>query len=391
MRETAIAESICMIGCDMFGCYVHVPFCLSKCYYCDFFSGPQYQRFAEPYITALEQEILQWGERLQHPTLDTLFFGGGTPTFLDSKDLARLLNALRKSFDIAKDAEISIEANPGTITPEKLVALQGEGFNRISIGVQSFNHNDLKTLGRIHSPQDVFVAVSSARQAGWRNINLDLIFGIPGQTIESWKETLKQVAELQPEHISAYSLILEEDTTFWRLAAIGKLNLLPEDLVAEMYEYLVMAMRDAGYLHYEISNFTKPGMECRHNLRYWNYEEYIGLGAGAVSFIDGIRFRKPESLARYIDDVKSGIISISEVEKLSLKTKVSERLMLGLRLIEGISLNDLSCVERDIYDKNIALKFKKYEEADLLAVKPGTLRLTSKGLLLANEVMQSLF
>lgn len=373
------------------GCYVHVPFCLSKCHYCDFLSGPKYQPFAKPYITALEKEMAQWGRRLQHPRVDTLFFGGGTPTTLDSKDLISLLNLLRRSLDVASDAEISIEANPGTITTEKLADLQEAGFNRISLGVQSMNYAELKTLGRIHSQKEIFAAVTAIKQAGWRNINLDLIFGIPGQTIENWRETLKQTIKLQPEHISAYSFILEENTMFWQLAARGKLNLLQDDLVAEMYEYLVSAMHDAGYLHYEISNFARPGMECRHNLKYWNYKEYIGLGIGAVSFIDNIRFRKTKSLTDYIDAAASGVLPVCEIEKLSLKTQVSERLMLGLRLIEGISLNDLSVIERNIYDTNISPKLNKYEEADILAVKPDRLYFTSKGVLLANEVMQSLF
>lgn len=378
------------------GCYVHIPFCLSKCNYCDFLSQPFNKDLSTKYVKALAIEIRNWGKRLQKPIVDTIYFGGGTPAILALPQLKALITACFDAFQVTKDAEISIEANPGTIinpetiTNHKLKELRKIGFNRISFGVQSTHPRHLTHLGRTHTVNQVRESIEAARETGWDNLNLDLIFGIPGQTLKEWEETIKTALKHKPDHLSAYILTIEEGTIYGKLFADGVLVLPQEETVVRMYNKLLKLLGNDGYLHYEISNFSLPGKECQHNLKYWQYKEYLGLGTGAVSFINGIRFKKESSLAKYIGDISNNSLSIVEVEYPSLKTKFFERLMLGLRLKKGIALNKFSSDEKELFGTSIAPKLLPYIDAGLLIKEKDNLRFTSKGWFLSNEVLQAL-
>lgn len=371
------------------GCYVHIPFCVSKCCYCNFLSQPIKFQLVGPYVKALCLEIDQWGKRFGNCVLDTIFLGGGTPTVLNTNELTLILNKLKETFQISSSAEITIEANPGTLSKEKLSTLLEAGFNRLSIGAQSLNKKLLTKLGRTHSIPEIVSAVADAKTTGWKNISLDLIFGIPGQTIEDWLDTLDKVIDFNLEHLSAYSLTIEDGTPYAAQFAKGSLVLPDEDAAAEMFQSLLDVLKKARFIHYEISNFAKPGLECKHNLGYWQYKEYLGFGTGGVSYLNGIRFKKESNINKYIEKISDDIIPIEEIEYLSPITRLKEKLMLGLRLADGISLDQLPCQEKDYFQTEIVPKLKLYIEAGLLENNSDKFQLTSKGIFLANEVLQA--
>lgn len=319
--------------------YVHCPFCPSKCGYCDFnsfaLSGDIVQRTAE----AMRAEIARspWRGR----PAKTIFFGGGTPTYFPADVLAGLLDAVRASHPPVDGCEITSEANPGTVDAERFAAMRAAGFNRVSIGAQSFQAGDLVRLGRVHGADEVPRAVAAARSAGISNLNLDLMFGLPGQTPETWQRNLDIALALRPEHLSLYGLTIEPNTRFARLHRRGMLHLPDEDALVVMYDAAVSACERAGLRQYEISNFARPGCECRHNLCYWRAEEYLGYGPGAVGCVaeDGVRRRTtnvkhPE---RYCEAVAGGAPLACEEERLDEATLATERAMLGLRLNEGLA------------------------------------------------------
>ena len=368
------------------GCYVHIPFCVRKCAYCDFNSFSGYtDGSVRRYVHALTQEITQ--APVDAP-IDTIFFGGGTPTAIPAADEAALLRAVLATHDVTPDAEITTEANPGTMDTAHLEVLRAAGFNRISFGVQSFDADLLKTLDRIHSAQDALNAVEAARAAGFDNVSIDLMFALPRQTRAQWQSTLDQALALETEHISLYSLIVEPGTGFYTLQQKGRLPLPDEDLAAEMFQMAIDAAASAGLAQYEISNFAKPARECRHNLHYWRNEPYYGFGCGAVAYLGGARRMNAKSPAKYAQLIESNGDLTESCETLTRDETMAETMMLGLRLTqEGVNCQRFAqrfgADPRQLYAAEIA----KFTQRGLLELTGDTLRLTPQGVFLANDVM----
>ena len=283
--------------------YIHIPFCVKKCAYCDFLSGPQDEGIREKYVNALIEEICEYGDLTHKYHVTTIFLGGGTPSILEAPQIIRIFDALSRTFQIAGDAEITIEANPGTVTVEKLEAYKKCGINRISFGLQTTNNEELKLLGRIHTYEEFVESYQLARDCGFDNVNVDLISAIPKQTVESWKETLEKVIALVPEHISAYSLIVEDGTPFANVygeGCPGEHDLPSEEEERAIYYRTEELLEKVGYHRYEISNYAREGKECRHNLGYWERREYLGIGLGAASLVDNARYKNTDDLLFYI-------------------------------------------------------------------------------------------
>lgn len=319
------------------GLYVHLPFCIKKCRYCDFNSYPGLGGIIPTYVDALETEMKARAGEAAGRSVDTVFFGGGTPSVVGAGHLSRLLDAMGRCFPVESGAEITVEANPGTVDREGLTQLRRAGFNRLSFGVQALQPRLLQTLGRIHSREDSVSAVAEARRAGFDNLSLDLMFGLPGQTPDMWEATLKEAARLGPEHVSAYGLQLEEGTPLTLDVQAGRLSVPSEEETADMYWQAHDMLTAEGYLHYEISNFAQPGRECRHNLRYWRCLEYLGLGAGAHSYVAGRRTANAADPAEYIESVHRTGTAVAAGEEDGDVRRVFEFLMLGFRTSEGIS------------------------------------------------------
>ena len=369
--------------------YIHIPFCVKKCAYCDFLSGPASNQQIEEYVQALIEEIRYYKEFVKKYEVSTVFWGGGTPSLLTGEQMKALMETLRQTFFIRQNAEITMEANPGTVTVEKLLACQKAGINRISFGLQSVNNEELKMLGRIHTYEEFLESYEAARKAGFQNINVDLISAIPKQTVSSWEQTLQTIISLQPEHISAYSLIVEEGTTFAKLYGEGcKLeHLLPtEEDERRMYERTEELLREAGYHRYEISNYAKEGYECQHNLGYWERKEYLGLGLGASSLIEETRFHNTDEMEEYLRDASNPILLRREQEKLDRQEQMEEFVFLGLRKIRGIQEEKFAeMFGEDIWDcygRNLERVIKE----GLLEREEGVLRLTRKGIDVSNYV-----
>ncbi len=375
--------------------YVHIPFCRRKCYYCDFNSYAGLEHLFKPYVKALSREI-SYLARLSGPEAgESLYFGGGTPSLLPSELVRAIVESVRENFGLLPGAEITLEANPGTVDKAFLEALLDIGINRLSLGAQSFNEDELSLLGRIHSPEEIEKAFMEAREAGFRNINLDLIYGLPAQSLDSWRTTLEKALELDPEHLSLYALTLEEGVPLAQKVASGELPAPDEDLAADMYCLAEELLEKAGYEHYEISNWAKPGFACRHNIRYWLNLPYFGFGAGAHSFQWGMRWQNVLDPREYISILSApeatGFPSpvASEVEKITPTIEMAETIFLGLRLVkEGVSFErfyrrfgmDL----RELYGSQI----EELVELGLLEVDDERIRLSPRGRLLGNEVFQ---
>lgn len=383
--------------------YVHIPFCVKKCQYCDFLSFGLGEGTAVPdvYIEALCREIGWYGQKddYKHRSVVSIFFGGGTPSLMSEEQIQKVMTALRENFCLQDDAEISMEVNPGTATFEKLQCLQKAGINRLSFGLQSANDNELELLGRIHN-YDVFVqSYRWARAAGFKNINIDLITAVPDQTKQSYLYTLEKVLALEPEHISAYSLIIEPDTPFEVLEAEGKLNLPDEEEERRMYAVTKEALAQKGYDRYEISNYAKPGYACRHNIGYWRRDDYLGLGLGASSLIGDTRFTNTTDMSVYtgvsessdafiyIEERCSDATWYSDVEKLEKQSAMEEFMFLGLRMIEGVCEKDF----KESFDEEMMTIYgdviTKHTANGLLKREDGRICLTEQGLDLANQVM----
>ena len=317
--------------------YLHMPFCVRKCAYCDFLSFPTDQETQNLYTRRLREDIDAMGKKYGDIPVDTIFIGGGTPSVPDSALIVGIMEHVRKAFHVAEGAEISMEANPGTVTREKLTDYRRAGINRLSFGLQSANDRELKLLGRIHTWAEFLESFHLARECGFTNINIDLMSALPGQTRESWKDTLKRVTDLNPEHISAYSLIIEDGTPFGEKygSEEGRKLLPDEDSEREMYHETKRFLRDCGYERYEISNYAKPGRECRHNIGYWTGVPYLGLGLGASSYMDGCRFAVNSDMKQYLEE-KPGMFT--DVEKLTKKDMEEEFFYVGLRMTAGVSL-----------------------------------------------------
>ena len=317
--------------------YLHMPFCVRKCAYCDFLSFPTDQETQNLYTRRLREDIDAMGKKYGDIPVDTIFIGGGTPSVPDSALIVGIMEHVRKAFHVAEGAEISMEANPGTVTREKLTDYRRAGINRLSFGLQSANDRELKLLGRIHTWAEFQESFHLARECGFTNINIDLMSALPGQTRESWKDTLKRVTDLNPEHISAYSLIIEDGTPFGEKygSEEGRKLLPDEDSEREMYHETKRFLRDCGYERYEISNYAKPGRACRHNIGYWTGLPYLGLGLGASSYMDGCRFAVNSDMKQYLEE-KPGMFT--DVEKLTKKDMEEEFFYVGLRMTAGVSL-----------------------------------------------------
>jgi len=375
--------------------YIHIPFCARKCPYCSFFSVAGRQRQYQEYVNAVRQQINRHAQLRVAETIDlrTIFMGGGTPTTLAPDLLAALLTACLQALPhtlSAGDMEISIEANPATVNSDGLRALRRAGFNRISIGIQSLNDTELVRLGRLHTAAEAAQAVRSARQAGFANINLDLIYGLPGQTAANWRTTLHQALELEPDHLALYELTLEEDTPFARDFEAGKLALPAEEEVLAMLEITGNLTARAGFQRYEISNYARPGFQCRHNLTYWHNLDYLGLGAGAVSCLAGRRRQAIRNIPEYIRRMKEKQDVFVDAEQLDRETRFRETMIMGLRMTKGINIEQIrqrfGLDPKTYYGETLARLIK----TGLIRTTATHIRLSEKGLLLANQVMREL-
>lgn len=383
--------------------YIHIPFCVKKCNYCDFLSfGTEDERLAETpchptrqlpvpevYVDRLCREIRWYGskEKFRHRPVISVFFGGGTPSLLSEGQIFRVMAEIRENFLIRRDAEITMEANPGTVTPGKLNQMRFCGINRLSLGLQSTLDSELKALGRIHSCGAFLQSFRWAREAGFKNINVDLITAVPEQTMASYKKSLERVAALGPEHISAYSLIIEPGTPFETLEAQGKLILPNEDEEREMYRLTRRFLSDKGYERYEISNYARPGFECRHNTGYWRGKDYLGLGLGASSLIDGCRFSNTADMKSYLE-LETGTDGwYSESGRLSREAQMEEFMFLGLRKMEGVSETDFRNVFRKEMQEVYGLILQKMKEEGLMEQAGDNWRLTERGIDISNYVM----
>ncbi|MCX5749443.1 MAG: radical SAM family heme chaperone HemW [Candidatus Saganbacteria bacterium] len=367
------------------GLYVHIPFCKKKCGYCDFTSSRGTESLIKQYLDALLTEIEAGLKKYPELKISTVFFGGGTPTLLKTEDLVLILDNIKGHFHVDKDAEISVEANPGTVDLEKLLALRKAGFNRLSIGTQSFDDNELKILGRIHSEKEIYSAFENARIAGFFNINIDLISAIPGQTLRAWKETLKKATHLGPEHISAYLLEIEENTPFYDRYAKDA----DEDGQLLFFNETISFLRSKGYAHYEISNFAKPGFECRHNINYWKNGDYLGFGLSAASHIEFNRFENTKELEKYLKDPVNSF-EISPLDR-TIDDDIKETLFMGLRLTKGIDLGEFERKYAGANDHSKYLRrINELKETGQLRSSENFLFIPSENLPTSNEILRQL-
>ncbi len=363
--------------------YIHIPFCAAKCRYCDFLSFPAGEETRRDYTNALRREIRAFPS--ERYWVSSVFIGGGTPSILPAEQITETLEVLKERFLTARDAEITIEANPGTVDEKKLRRYRAAGVNRISFGCQSASDKELETLGRIHRFSDMKKSFLQAREAGFSNINIDLMYAIPGQGMESWEKTLRSAAEMAPEHISAYSLIIEEGTPFF--SELEKLALPDEDTEYLMREKTAQILKDSGYIQYEISNYAKPGFACRHNTGYWTGKEYAGFGLGASSYLDDTRFRHTRDMKTYLAMRDEFFSDRQEQEKLDTRGKMAEFMILGLRMTRGVEseefLRRFGVPAEEIYGGVM----DRYEAAGLLKREAGRIFLTRRGISLSNIVM----
>jgi oxygen-independent coproporphyrinogen-3 oxidase len=382
---------------EPFSLYAHIPFCTAKCTYCDFNSYAGQDSLMTPYARAVETEARLWSPHLAGRLVQTVFFGGGTPSLLPLPEMQVIVEALQRHFDIAPDAEFSLEANPGTVDAAHLQGLRRLGFNRISFGVQSFHDDELRTLERIHEADEVDDAYSWARRAGFENVNLDLIYGLQWQTLAGWQDNLERALAMQPEHLSLYALTLEDGTPLTRDVARGRSPGPDLDLQADMFEWSIERMAREGYRHYEISNWARPGRECRHNLVYWRNGDWLGLGAGAHSHLFGERFAAAASPSRYITLVDEASRSQEAAAPLDAMRQVgmreapdearemSETVFLALRLREGL---DLAAFEQRFgmpFDRVFGDALAETRALGLTEITGGRLRLRDEAVLLGDE------
>lgn len=363
--------------------YVHIPFCTQICYYCDFSKVFIKNQPVDAYLQALIREF----ESYKIEQLRTLYIGGGTPTAISAEQLDYLLSHLTKNLDLSQLEEFTIEANPGDLTPDKIAVLEKSAVNRISLGVQTFNDKQLKRIGRSHNEAQIYESIDSLKGAGFDNISIDLIYALPGQTMADVKENVAKAIALDIPHLSLYSLILEHHTVFMNKMRRGKLNLPTEDLEADMFDYIIAKLESHGFEHYEISNFTKPGRESRHNLMYWDNAEYYGVGAGASGYVDGVRYRNRGPIQHYLKGVAQGNPRLEE-EVLTKQEMMEEEFFLGLRKKEGVSISRFE----EKFAKNFSNRYgdivEKLTRDGLVQVTDGRLRMTKKGLFLGDTVAE---
>lgn len=370
------------------GIYIHIPFCKQKCMYCDFVSFPNQEEKQAQYIEKVLQEINQEKELLLKYQITTIYIGGGTPSVIDSKYITDILNTIKKvaNLETLENIEVTIEVNPGTVTKEKLLSYKNSGINRLSIGLQTTNDRLLKTIGRIHKYQDFLNTYKTARKLGFNNINTDLMIGLPTQNLKDVKKSLEEIIMLKPEHISVYSLILEEDTPIEKLVNQGKLKLPSDEAERRQYHYVKNILELNGYIHYEISNFAFPTKQSKHNCNCWEQKEYIGFGVSAHSYISKKRYSNTNNLNQYLEKNLNEIKTINEIQNQESQEK--EYMLLGLRKLEGVQITKF----KEKFGKNPIYIFrneiKKLVEQGLLEIDLDNILLTSKGLDLANLVWE---
>lgn len=395
--------------------YIHIPFCVKKCNYCDFLSFSSNQKTQEDYVNALLREIHYYGPLMKDRTVSTIYIGGGTPSWLTYEWMEEILSALYQNFQIAPDAEVSMECNPGTVTKESLQSYFSAGINRLSIGLQSADNEELKLLGRIHTYEQFVKTYEMARNTGFTNLNVDLISGLPYQNTEKFMDTLRKVIQFQPEHISAYTLIIEKGTPFYdqykfdvvRQEAGMKTEVLPtEDEAYRIYKMTQLTLKAAGYMQYEISNYAKNGYACRHNIGYWKRTNYLGMGLGASSLIDDVRYTNTTDLIHYMNETQN--IQMKELEYedrdknqkkvlgtgihangqlLDRKSQMEEFMFLGLRMNEGISRNEFKEAFHTPIEVVYRSVLEELKQEELLEMHAGRIYLTEKGMDLSNYAM----
>lgn len=381
------------------GIYVHIPFCKQKCKYCDFKSYVGKENKIESYIKWLTYEIKEIGEgnRLDYENnlddlvvIDTIYIGGGTPSFIESKYIKNIMDTIKENYTLADNVEVTIEVNPGTVTEEKLLDYKNAGINRLSIGLQSCKIELLEELGRIHNYEEFENTYKLARKIGFENINVDLMIGLPNQIIKDIKDSLNKIIKLEPEHISVYSLIVEEETPIFKEIQNETLKLPSDELERKMYWYVKDELEKSGYAHYEISNFAKTGFESKHNMNCWKQQEYIGVGAAAHSYTNGVRFSNVDTIEEYISNYEKGKEEDNLIfhEKQNKQSMMKEYMMLGLRKIEGIKIQDF----KNKFAENPIFSYRKELEKlvneELIEIDGDVIKLTKKGLDLANLVWE---
>ena len=376
-------------GQKKLGIYVHIPFCKSKCEYCDFYSlgGSRDRRVTDDYLQALADHIKESGRLTPEHVVDTIYFGGGTPSFFGAENLEKILDEIQRRFRLDPDPEITLEANPDSVTKASLKKLLRAGFNRISIGVQSDDDEMLKKLGRPHTYEQARQAVTRAREVGFTNVSVDLMYGLPNQTLTAWKETVENVLTLKPDHLSAYALRVEEGTPLWGYRDCA--NLPDDDKQAEMYLAACRILQDYGYEHYEISNFAKPGFVSRHNMKYWELGEYLGFGPYAASDFAGKRFSAVADLRGYIDGIRQHGSILRECETIPMRERAGEYVMLRLRTNRGINAEE--------YEKGFLMPFKpleallsRFEARGYAKKEEDNWVLTEQGWLVSNQIILAL-
>ncbi|HHD2716665.1 TPA: radical SAM family heme chaperone HemW [Clostridium perfringens] len=371
---------------DKISLYIHIPFCAQKCLYCDFPSFARKDHLRKAYIEALNKEIINLREKHNNLEINTIFIGGGTPSVLESNELECLLKEIAK-LNMAKDIEYSMECNPGNLTEEKLEVMKKYGVNRISMGLQAKQDNLLKGLGRIHNYKTFKENFLLAKKVGFNNINVDLMFGLPNQRLNEWEETLREIISLEPAHISAYSLIIEEGTAFYNLYENDKLKLPTEEEERKMYHLAKKILEENGFNQYEISNYAKEGKECRHNLAYWNMDNWIGVGSAAASYINGKRIKNISSVEEYINSINEKGEAVEEIINNSKNDNMEEFMFMGLRKINGIDENEFkkrfSMNINDVYGEIL----NKYIDEGLLIRESGRIFLSEKGIEISNIIM----
>ncbi|SLM86730.1 radical SAM family heme chaperone HemW [Vagococcus fluvialis] len=372
----------------MTSAYIHIPFCEHICFYCDFNKVFLEGQPVDEYIQALIKEIRLTKEKYPSDDTETIYIGGGTPTSLSAKQLDALLKGVREELPFDDKNEFTVEANPGDLTLEKLQVLQNYGVNRLSMGVQSFDDRLLKKIGRKHSVQDVYDTMKIFDIADFRNVSIDLIFALPNQTLENFEDTLNKALSLDLPHYSMYSLILENKTMFYNWARQGRLHLPGIDTEGDMFEMAIDKMTKAGRNQYEVSNFSKPGMESRHNLVYWNNEHYYGLGAGASGYLGNVRYKNHGPIQHYLGPLREDKLPTITIDTLTKENQMEEQMFLGLRKIEGISIQQFENKFESSLDSVYGETITKLIKDEMLFKEGDRLALTDRGLILGNEVFK---
>jgi oxygen-independent coproporphyrinogen-3 oxidase len=371
----------------MLGLYLHIPFCSSICNYCNFNRGLFQSDLKDRYVAALEQEVLRAGEATPEPA-DTVYFGGGTPSLLEPGEIARLIEACRRACAVTSDAEITLETNPETSTPSRMEGFRAAGVNRVSFGVQSFRDSELKRLGRLHSAERARAAVDEARHAGLDNISIDLMMWLPQQTTANWADSVEQIVDVRPEHVSLYLLELYPNAPLKDEMARAGWSLAPDEDAAEMYLTSLASLDAAGFRQYEISNVARPGRESRHNLKYWTDGEWLGFGCGAHSTRGGTRWKNVSATVDYIDRIVSGTSVVADRRPLTIHERLEEALFTGLRLSDGVDTEEVGRrYGIDVWSRYRSA-LQPFLDDGILVRENSRLRLTREGMLVANEVMQ---